>query len=334
MKQEKNKKNNIPKHRQVISRMVTKFPKVLESDRVESVIKMLTEKSKDFETINYIYVVDGEDILIGVVSIKELFSLPKNQLIGEIMNKSTLFVHPNSHQEMAAMLAIKYNIKSVPVVDKEKKLLGVVPSDVILNILHEEHIEDALMAGGFTGVKGIAKDLITVSNRIYFKKRLPWLIFGLAGGLLAAFIVGFFEDTLEELLALAAFVPAIVYMADAVGVQTQTIFIRSLAIEPSFDFKKYAIREILVGISLSAVLGIIISIISFIWWEPAILGVILGFSFFITIILAVLIALFLPWLFLKLKIDPAIASGPFATIIRDLASVFIYLSTATIILGL
>ena len=321
------------KHSEAGARMVSNVPRARESDSVESVVKMLMEKAKDFATINYIYTVNENGQLVGVISIKEIFSLPKDRPLGDFTKKDIAVVHPHSHRERAAMLAILHNIKAVPVVDKEKKLLGVIPSDAILNILHEEHIEDALRAGGFIATKTFVKDIITSSGETYFKRRLPWLIFGLAGGLLAAFVVNFFENTLKELLTLAAFVPAIVYMADAVGVQTQTVFIRSLAIEPSFNFRKYAVREVSVGVALAVVLGSIIGLISFIWWQPAVLGLILGFSFFITIISAVLIALFLPWFFSKMDIDPAIASGPLATTIRDLLSVFIYLGIATIILG-
>ena len=147
--------------------------------------------------------------------------------------------------------------------DKENRLLGIIPSDVILKILHEEHGEDILRSAGVLISKDQTKDIISGSMTSYFIKRIPWLIVGLAGGVSAAFIVGSFEEAIREMLILAAFIPAIVYMADAVGAQTATIFIRSLAIDGSMGIKKYVIREILVGTAIALFLGILISIISF-----------------------------------------------------------------------
>ncbi|KKQ34366.1 MAG: Mg2+ transporter [Candidatus Nomurabacteria bacterium GW2011_GWB1_37_5] len=328
------KENHTSKNRAVFSRMVNNVPTVGEDALISEVAELITSKSNNFETIIYVYVLNNMGGLAGVMSVKEVFSAPKERKVSEFMKKDYVSVYPHSHQERAAMLAIKYNVKAIPVIDKDRKFLGVIPSDVILNILHEEHIEDALRSGGFTITSSMVKDIARAGGKSYFKKRLPWLIFGLGGGLLAAYFVGYFEDTLKQLLTLAAFVPAIVYMGDAVGTQTQTVLIRSLAAESTFNFKKYIVREILVGVALAAVLGIVVGVISFVLWEPMVLGVILGFSFFITIISAVLIALFLPLLFLKLRFDPAIASGPFATTIRDLTSVIIYLEVATFVLGI
>ena len=330
-----NHQNHTPKHKEVLARLVKNVPTIRQNLTVGEVVNLLLEKARDFQTISYIYVVDQDNKLIGTISVMEVFSLPKDRPVRDFMKRDIFTIHPHAHQESAAMLAIKHNIKSVPVVDKEGNFLGIVPSDAILSILHEEHVEDALKAGGFTGTTGLMKDLTSsYSNGTYFKKRLPWLIFGLIGGVVAALAIEFFESTLKELLTLAAFVPAIVYMADAVGTQTQTIFIRSLAMDQNLSFKKYMRREILVGFALATVLGAIISAISFIWWQPVSLGVILGFSFFITIMAAIIIAMLLPWFFLKIRIDPAVASGPFATTIRDLASVFIYFGVANIVLGL
>ncbi|HEY4715234.1 MAG TPA: magnesium transporter [Candidatus Paceibacterota bacterium] len=327
--------NHTPKHKEVLARLVKNVPTIRQDLTIGEVVNLLLEKARDFQTISYVYVVDQNNKLIGTVSVMEIFSLPKDRPVKDFMKRNIVTIHPNAHQERAAMLAIRHNIKSVPVVDKDGYFLGIIPSDAIMSILHEEHIEDALKAGGFTGTKGLMKDLISsYSYGTYFKKRLPWLIFGLIGGVMAALAIELFESTLKELLTLAAFVPAIVYMADAVGAQTQTIFIRSLAIDQNLSFKKYMKREIIVGVALAAVLGVIISAVSFIWWSPASLGVILGFSFFVTIIAAIIIAMMLPWFFLKIRVDPAVASGPFATTIRDLASVLIYFGVANVVLGL
>ncbi len=121
-------------------------------------------------------------------------------------------------------------------------------------------------------------------------------------------------------------------MADAVGAQTQTIFIRSLAIDHKLNFKKYVRREIIVGLALALVLGITIFLVSSFWQNSLLIGLIVGISFFLTILTAIGIALALPFLFSKIKLDPAITSGPFATIIRDILSLLIYFAVATTML--
>ena len=316
--------------------MTDKIPIIDAQATVAEIEKMLFNKTKEFETINYIYVVDENKKLKGVVSVKDVFCLPKTRSVSQIMVKDENVVSVKEHtdQEQVVFLALKHNLKAIPVVDKENHLLGIVPSDVILNILHNEDVEDALRFVGVSKLKDPAISIIKASAAVHFRKRLPWLILGLFGGVVAAFIVGFFEEALGAHLALVAFIPAVVYMADAVGAQTQIIFVRSLALDRKLDFRKYIWREVRVNLFLALVLGIIISIVSLLWWKSSLLGIILGASIFLTILTAMAVAIFLPWLFFKFKYDPAIASGPFATVVRDILSLLIYFSLAQIMLNI
>lgn len=314
--------------------MTAKIPLTDSDATIADVEKMLFGKTKELETINYIYIVDKSKKLKGVISVKEVFCLPKTTLVSQIMTKDLVLVRPHTDQEKVALLALQHNLKTIPVVDKENHFLGVVPSDVILNILHNENIEDVLRFAGVGKLKDPAVGIIKAPAVVHFRKRLPWLILGLLGGIAAAFIVGFFEDALRVQLILAAFIPAVVYMADAVGAQTQIIFIRSLALDHNLDLKKYIRREVKVNLALALVLGIIISSISLLWWQSSLLGAILGISIFVTVLTAMAVAIFLPWLFSKIKYDPAIASGPFATVIRDILSLLIYFSIAQVMLNL
>ncbi len=313
--------------------MIDRIPIVNIRASVGEVEDQIEKKIREYETINYVYVVDDKARLAGVISIKEIFRAPKQTKIKEIMDKDLVTVHPHTHQETVALLAIHHNLKAIPVVDKEQKLLGAVPSDTILNILHSEHIEDALHAAGIHKFKDPAVDIIKADAFTHFQKRLPWLVLGLLGGILAAFVVGFFEKALEAQLFLAAFIPTVVYISDAVGTQTQTIFIRSLALQQKLDLKKYLFRELKVAFLLAIFLGIIGAGISFFWLKLSMMGAILGFSIFATTIMASGIAMFLPWIFSKTNQDPAVASGPFATIIRDILSILIYFSIATFMIG-
>jgi len=315
-------------------RMITTVPIVRPNQTITEIELMLLEKIKEFETINYIYVVNEEKKLVGVISIKELFRSSKDAVVEEIMKRELVTVRPHIDQERVAVLAIKHNLKAIPVVAHDNIFLGVVPSDTILDILHQEQIEDILLSAGIRKFKEPVRSLIFAPAKTHFKKRIFWLVLGLAGGIIAAFVVSSFEESLKTYLILAAFIPAVVYMADAVGSQTQTIFIRSLAIEEKLNFKKYLQREIRVGLLLALVLGVIMFFFSFFWQKVLLFGLILGISFFATIIVAMAVAIFLPWLFLKIKYDPAVASGPFATIIRDILSLLIYFVVASIIFSL
>lgn len=311
-----------------LRKMTTKIPFVDKSKNVGEIKSYLFKNSDKFETINYIYVVDKTNKLKGVISIKDIFRLSRTKKASKIMKKRLITACPHTDQERVALLAIKHNLKAIPVIDKQKKFLGVVPSDTILNILHDEDIEDALHFAGVHEFDDSALNIIKAPARVHFKKRIPWLILGLFGGVVAAFIVGFFEEALKAQLILAAFIPAVVYMADAVGTQVQIIFVRSLALDHKIDLRKYILREVKVSFSLAALLGVMIFAISFLFLNNFLLGIILAASIFVTVIVATGVAIFLPWIFQKYNYDPAIASGPFATVIRDILSLLIYFSIA------
>jgi magnesium transporter len=315
--------------------METKVPVVFEYNTLSEVTRVLTEKINEFETINYIYVIDQEHKLKGVLSIKELFRndlTQSQQKASEFVQKPMVSAGKDIDQEQVALLAIKHSIKAVPVVDRDGTFLGAVPSDQILNILHTEHLEDILLFSGIGVSDNPLSDFTRSDTFLHFKKRFPWLMFGLMGGFLAAFVVNFFEGVLAEEIALVAFIPAVVYMADAVGSQTQMIFIKTLALEKTLKIKSYIAREVAVNSLLAGVLGLVIFLISWGWLRSLSLSLILGISIFLTVIFSMFVAICLPWLLQKIKQDPATASGPPATVIRDIASLLIYFVVAFLIL--
>lgn len=311
--------------------MITKVPIVTSDTRLREVENLLIENVKNYNTINYIYVVNRNKKLKGVISIKSLFRLPKDKLVSEVMKNRLKTVRAYSDQERVAHIALKHNLKAIPVVDKSDHFLGIVPPDVILGILQNENIEDFLR---YVGINDPSLSLIEASVSTLFKKRIPWLVFGLFGGFLSAFVVSSFREALRDQFTLAAFIPAVVYMADAVGSQSQIIFIRSLSLEQGLSLRKYITREINVVFLLSVVLSLMISIISIIGLRSPIIGVILGLSIFITVIFAMCVGILLPWLFKRFNYDPAIASDPFATAIRDISTLLIYFAIAQFMLNL
>lgn len=210
-----------------------------------------------------------------------------------------------------------------------------VSSDIILDILNKEAIEDILRLAGVERFDDkMAIDITRTPSKTVVLARLPWLLFGLAGGVLAARIIGFFESTLETQIILAFFIPVIVYMSDAVATQTQTMFIRSLAVNPQLIAKSYLSKELKIGGLIALICATLLFLFSFFWQTFLIISLVLGVSMFVSITLSVVINIFIPWLLQNLKKDPAIGSGPFATIITDVLSLVIYFIVASLLIKL
>lgn len=311
-------------------KMIKAVPLTYPEKRILDVEKMLFKKMKDIETINYIYVINKEKKLLGVFSIKEIFRRSGEVKVKEVMRKEVVKVRPYTDQERVAILALRNNLKSIPVVDREDKFLGAVPSDIILDILHSENIEDFLKS---TGIHSPFKKIFKGSPLFLAKIRIPWLILGLFGGIFAARIIDFFETPLKAHFILAAFIPLILYIASAVGAQTEILFIRNLVLDSRLEIKKYLLREIKTAFLMALVLGGLLFLISIFWFNsPYLIGIILGVSLFFTVLAAILIGIFVPWFLQRLKKDPAIGTGPFATIFRDVLSLVIYFLIAFFLL--
>ena len=309
----------------------SKFLAVTRDETAGNVKKIIVDRTNEFEIIDDIYVVDKNNILEGTVSLRELLQTPNETKLETIMKKNVASVRYHSHQERVIQLALKNDLKAVPVVDKENRLLGVIPHDVILDIFHHEFREDILSSGGIRHkVKGIEEITTPVSRLI--KARLPSLILGLLGGLVAAYIVSGFEEVLKSYLVLAAFLPVMIYLSDAIGTQSQTLVVRMISMEPKFSLKRYLTREIKIGASLGAIFAILLFIATILGLGSISLGMIIGISMFVSMLTQAFIATYLSIILTKFHVDPAAASGPIATIISDITTVIVYFSMATILL--
>ncbi len=313
--------------------MTALVPTAHESDTVSQIHDMLSAENKSLASISYVYILDAVGKLVGVLSIHEIFAAGRAAKLGDICRKSSLvFVHPQTHQERVAYLALRHRIKAMPVVDRDDIFLGEVTSDAILRILHKEMHEDSLKRAGIRHPDALHSTVLTLSLFSSFKHRIPWLLLGLIGGLLMARVIGFFEQTLEQNLALAAFLPLIVYMSSAVGTQMETYIIRDLATEQKLKIQPYLLRNILIvffiGVALSFLLFLLFGIFSGPWY----LAFVLSASLFASVLSSLCTGLLIPLAFSKLSLDPADASGPVATIIQDTMSIVIYFGIATAML--
>jgi len=309
----------------------TKVPLASAKMTIKEIQEMLFKYAKEFDTINYTYVVSDKGRLHGVLSIKKVFSYKPETQIKTVMEKNLVKAHPHTDQEKVAHMALASGIKAVPIVDEAGYFLGVVSSDNIQKILESETKEDFYRFAGIIGKHhpGVTPEL---SIKKSFVRRIPWILIGLLGGFLAAKIIGFYENTLTDNLILAGFIPLIAYVANAVGVQTQTVYIRDLATQGKFSTIQYSLKQIATSLFIGITCWVFVSALAIFFWHNAFLGFVVGLAVFMAIVVATFFALFIPYILKALNSDPAIGSGPFSTIIQDLLSIVIYFSIASALL--
>ncbi len=300
---------------------------------VEEAITRLREIAPKAETIYYIYVVDYRNRLTGVLSLRELFAAQDGTLIAKIVRKNIIKVDATTDQEEVARLVSRYDLLAVPVVDEEGYLLGIITIDDILDVVEEEATEDIYRLVGTSEVEGT--DLVEASVFNMAKKRLPWLMISLLGGLVSGSVIGVFEEALQAAVVLAVFIPVIMDMGGNVGAQSSTVFVRGLAtgeiIAP--DVWRYFLREVRIGLTIGIITGIMIAVAAIVWKGIPTLGVVVGTAMFATVFLAAVIGIVVPAILNKLGADPALAAGPFVTTIKDVTGLLIYFYVAGVLLG-
>lgn len=314
------------------ARMTARVPKVLPTETIGGVQNLLRTHSRALDTINYIYVVDGAGKLVGTLSIRELYHHEQEVRIGDVCTKDHLVtLPPDARQERAAYLSIKHSLKAIPIVDDKNILLGVISSDDLLSIIYKD-THDTMMRLAGIGRHDAMDNVLTLPLRTSFRHRAPWLVIGLAGGLVTSGIIGFFEQTLQANLILAAFIPLIVYMSGAIAVQTQTLVIRDMAIDHRIKKTTYALRQFFIVFLISAVCGILLFFSGNILNIPSAVTSVLAWSLFFAMASSIGSGLFVPILLRHLRSDPANASGPLVTIIQDMLSIVIYFTVASLLL--
>lgn len=306
--------------------MTTEFISVNKMQTVKDTMDQLKKEAPDAETIYYLYVVDGDKRLVGVLSLRDLIIADDHTKIESIMNEKVFHVSVAENQEDVAKSMRDYDFLAVPVVDFQQHLLGIITVDDILDVMEEEASEDYSRLAGISD--GDSRD---TNPLIAAKKRLPWLIILLFLGLLTASLIGQFEETLNQVTILSIFIPLIGGMAGNTGTQALAVAVRGLATGEYGDSGKLKLilREAGTGLITGTVCGLIIAVVIFLWQDNIYLGVLVGLSIMLTLIVATLAGSFIPLLMDRFHIDPAVASGPFITTINDIISVLIYFGLAT-----
>jgi magnesium transporter len=280
--------------------------------------------------VTYVYVLDVNEYLVGVLSMKELICADAKAHVEDIMVMNPITAHPTTDREHVAMRAIRHGIKAVPVVDHDQRFLGVVGTDAILKTLHEEHVEDFLRYAGIRRTERIT-DILTARVGALIRHRLPWLVVGLGGSMLGTLVVRAFEGVLVQELRLAFFIPLIVYMSDALGTQTQTLYIRALAMEHP-RLSKLLPREFGVTLVMSAACSLLLALFALVGFQSGAIAWTVGLALFLTMLSASALALGVTTLLARSGKDPALGGGPLATVIQDVASLCIYFLVASAII--
>lgn len=306
--------------------MTKELVNISSTETVGDVLERLRSEAPDAEIIYYLYVLDSSGILVGVVSLRDLIIATPNKIIEEVMNTRAVSVLEDMDQEDVGRVIKEYDLLAVPVISKEGHLLGIVTVDDVMDILEEEATEDF---GEISATKG-ATD-VNLSAFTAAKKRSPWIIALMFFGLLTAGVIGRFEDTLEAVVLLAAFIPMIMDSGGNVGTQSLAVSVRGLAlgtIERS-GFWRMVRREFATGAMIGAICMVLITLLIMVIHQNWMLGLIVGISIMLTLSISAVIGAVFPLLINKLKFDPAIASGPFITTINDITGLLIYFSIAT-----
>lgn len=311
-----------------LRRACTRVPTGAPADLVSTTLDDM--RGKRFESAAAVAVLDG-DILVGVAVIERMLGAPEGATLRDVMDPDPPVVTANTDQEHAAWQAVHRNESGLAVVDDGGRFRGLIAPQQLLTVLLHEHDEDLARLGGFlrSVVSAQATSVESVARRLWH--RMPWLVVGLIGAMVSAVLMSTFEAQLNANLAVAYFVPGIVYLADAVGTQTETLAIRGLSV--GVGIRRITGREALTGLLVGVLLGAIMVPVVVLMTGNWMLAAAVSLAVLAASTIATVVALALPWLLQRMGKDPAFGSGPLATVIQDLLSIVIYLVAVTALLG-
>jgi magnesium transporter len=269
-------------------------------------------------------VTGSHGVLEGVVTIGKLFCAPDDSPVGAVMAADYPRVHAEDDQEHAASVALDHGVDALPVVDASGALLGVMPPQALLQVLRREHVEDLHRLTGITRETARARHAIEDPPMRRARHRLPWLVAGLGGSAAATAAMAGFEDVIQAHVAVAFFVPALVYLADAIGTQSEAIAVRGLSLTRS-GIAHLVGGELRTGAAIGAALGLLAFLaVAAVYRDVRLAGAV-GTALFAAGAIASGIGIAFPWWLARRGVDPAYGSGPMATVLQDTLTILVYL---------
>jgi len=305
--------------------MAKELVAVNENWTVQTCLKEISIQAEDIDEIYYVYVVDDNFVLKGVLSLKMLIMKPTHTVIKSMVTEDAHFVRTDASQEEVAQIMEKYDLVALPVVDQIGRLKGRITIDDVLDIIREEADKDYQMASGISGD-------IDAGDNVFQRAwiRIPWLFIGMVGGIIGAGVLGSHSLQLEQIPAMAFFIPLIAAMAGNVGVQSSSIIVQSIASGArSFDsVGRKLFKELTVAFSIAFLFSILIFVYNYFFTGNMRLTYSVSLTLFIVMIFASVFGTVIPLVLNKFKIDPAVATGPFITTTNDILGLLIYMTVA------
>ena len=305
--------------------MTTELVSVPEDLAADEAIVAVRNRGREVRDFNTVYVVDGEQRLVGIVALRELILADGRSRVSDILERDIVSVHPTEDQEQVARLIAKYNLISIPVVDEFGRLLGRITHDDVIDIIEAETTEDLFRLSGVheeEEAHASAADIV--------RSRAPWLMITLGTSGLGALVVAQFESTIQQLAFLAVFMPVVAAMAGNSAIQATTVAVRRLALagRPTRPARSLS-REIAAGVVIGGMVGVLLGVSGGLWQGSVRVGVVIGASMWLAVILGASWGAAFPLILDRLGLDPAVSSSVFLTTMTDMLSFLLILGSAT-----
>jgi len=306
--------------------MAKELIKVKEKWGVSTCLRSMRRQAEEIDEVYYVYVVDNDGILKGTLSLKRMLLSPVDVSVKDIYNSDVISVKVDVDAEDVSNIMDKYDLVALPVVDSIGRLVGRITIDDVVDIIREEAEKDYQLASGIT-------EDVEASDSVlqHTRARIPWLLIGLVGGILGSMVIGSFETIIDDHPQLAFFMGLIAAMGGNVGIQSSAIVVQSLASgSASLDTNwKKLLKELGISLLNATVLSILIFTYNKVKGADLALTLTVTAAMFSVVVFASLFGTFVPLVLNRLKIDPAVATGPFVTTMNDIIGMFLYLTIAT-----
>ena len=300
--------------------MVTRIPRATAKTPVHEVLASL--RGERFDCADTIFVTDQDGRLEGIVRINDLLANGESDL-ANIMEPEHEAVRAEDDQESIAVLAMRLNMIAVPVIDDQERLVGAVPPEALFRILRHEHMEDLQRLAGIAPHEHGPTVALDAPLADRFRRRMPWLLVGLFASSAVTLVMARFEESLAANVAVAFFVPALVYIAGAIGTQAVSVAVRGLSGD-DVALARLLRDELIIGIAIGSTLGLFSAAMVLLAFGHVALSLAVGFAVLGGGVISAIVGFGLPWAFHRFGSDPALGSGPICTIVQDVASLLIY----------
>ena len=316
--------------------MTTGYIEVNKDMTAKEAIEHLRKNALDAETIYYIYVVDNDEKLVGVISLRELITARDSNIVEELMSENIISVYVDEDREEAVRLVSKYDLVAIPVIDRHKKIKGIITVDDIIDVMEEEATEDMYKFAGSSEheVELIEKINPTPREQIFssVRARITWLIITLIGGLISTAIISNLDFiTNPKYAPIIFFIPVVIGMGGNIGTQSSALTVMTLS-NKNLDYTN-VIREGVVGIITGILCSIIIAVAAFIFIKDKGIVLVVSLSLFINMIVGAMIGAFMPALLKRMDVDPSIISAPLISTLLDITGVTVYFIITSLVLS-